>query len=127
MALRPLRSLSPIRYRGQAGQWAWILHRVTGVAVALFLYVHILDTALVGFGPTAYNVVTSIYHRPAIRVLEFLLVGAVLYHGGNGLRLILIDFSPPAINYNRVMIVGGVIVYGVLMVGVALVMLHGLI
>ena len=103
-------------YRGQSGQWAWLLHRVSGVAVALFLFVHILDTALIGFGPGVYNFVVDIYARPAIRILEVLLVGAVLYHGGNGLRLIAIDFWPAAIRFNRRMIVIGSILFIVLMI-----------
>jgi succinate dehydrogenase / fumarate reductase cytochrome b subunit len=113
-------------YRGQLGQWAWLLHRASGVAVALFLYIHILDTALVGFGPRVYNTVTGIYHQPALRVLEVFLVGAVLYHGGNGLRLIAIDFWPPAIRYNRAMITAGLIIFPILMIAVAYLMLQRL-
>ena len=103
-------------YRGQPGQWAWLLHRVSGVAVALFLFVHILDTALVGFGPGVYNFVVGIYARPTIRILEVLLMGAVLYHGGNGLRLIAIDFWPDATRYNGTMMLVGAILFVVLMV-----------
>lgn len=113
-------------YRGTLSQWAWLLHRVSGVAVALFLYVHILDTALVGFGPRVYNTVIGIYDRPAVRVLEVLLVGAVLYHGVNGLRLIAIDFWPRAIRYNQTMITAGLIVLPVLMLVVAYIMLRSL-
>jgi len=111
-------------YRGQAGQWAWLLHRVSGAAVALFLFVHILDTALIGFGPTAYNTVTSVYHNTFVRILEVLLVGAVLYHGANGVRLIVIDFWPKGINYNQAMIRAGLILYPLLMLIVAYVMLR---
>ncbi|MBX6770952.1 MAG: succinate dehydrogenase, cytochrome b556 subunit [Chloroflexi bacterium] len=111
-------------YRGQIGQWAWLLHRVTGIAVAFFLFLHVLDTALVGFGPGVYNTVIGIYERPAVRVLELLLVGAVLYHGGNGVRLIAIDFIPHAIQYNRLMITVGAVLYVVIMVPVAYLMLY---
>ncbi len=111
-------------YRGPLGQWAWLLHRGSGIAVTLFLFVHILDTALVGLGPRVYDVVTSIYHRPAVRVLEFLLVAAVLYHGGNGVRLIAIDFWPEAINYNRTMLRAGLGLFPLLLLGVAYVMLR---
>lgn len=111
-------------YRGQIGQWAWVLHRVSGVAVAFFLFVHILDTALVGFGPNVYNVVVGIYERPAVRVLEVLLVAAVLYHGGNGLRLIAIDFIPSAIKINRAMIWTGAVLYAAIMIPVAYLMLR---
>jgi succinate dehydrogenase cytochrome b subunit len=81
-------------YKGHEGQWSWLLHRVTGVAVILFLFVHVLDTALVGWGPEAYNRVTAAYHNPLVRLLELGLVAAVLYHSLNGLKITLIDLFP---------------------------------
>jgi len=48
-------------YRGHEGQWSWIMHRVTGVAVILFLFAHVIDTAVVGWGPEAYNRVIKVY------------------------------------------------------------------
>ncbi len=111
-------------YRGPSGQWAWLLHRVSGVAVALFLFVHILDTALVGFGPNVYNFVIGIYERPTMRILEVLLVGAVLYHGGNGLRLIAIDFWPAAIRFNQALIVVGAILFVMIMIPTTYIMLR---
>jgi len=42
-------------YRGGAGHWAWILHRLTGLGVLVFLLIHILDTGLVLFGPAVYD------------------------------------------------------------------------
>jgi succinate dehydrogenase / fumarate reductase, cytochrome b subunit len=81
-------------YKGHEGQWSWMLHRITGVAVILFLFVHVVDTSLVGWGPEAYNRVTGIYENVIIRLLELGLVAAVLYHGINGLKITLIDFFP---------------------------------
>ena len=57
-------------YRGGEGHWSYILHRVTGVGVLLFLLVHILDTSLLGWGPEVYNKVISIYRHPFFRVSE---------------------------------------------------------
>ncbi len=71
-------------YRGREGQWTWIVHRVTGVAIILFLFAHVVDTAVVGWGPEAYNRVISVYHNPFIRLLELGLVAAVIYHALNG-------------------------------------------
>jgi len=81
-------------YKGHEGQWSWMLHRITGVAVILFLFAHIVDTSLMGWGPEAYNRVTAAYENPIIRLLELGLVAAVLYHGLNGLKITLIDFFP---------------------------------
>ena len=81
-------------YRGREGQWSWLAHRVTGVAIILFLFAHVVDTALVGWGPEAYNRVVAVYHNPFIRLLELGLVAMVMYHALNGTRIMLIDFFP---------------------------------
>jgi succinate dehydrogenase / fumarate reductase cytochrome b subunit len=80
------------RIRGREPYFAWLLHRVSGLAIILFLFLHVLDTSLVGFGPSAYDTFVQIYRFPPFRVLEVALVGAVLYHGLNGIRVIAIDF-----------------------------------
>lgn len=79
-------------YRGRVGMWSWVLHRITGVAIFFFLLVHILDTALVRVSPEAYNVVIEAYKTPIVGVAELGLVGAILFHGLNGLRVIAVDF-----------------------------------
>lgn len=88
-------------YRGGQGQWSWAIHRITGVAVIAFLFVHIADTALVAVGPDAYNKVVRAYHNPVIRLLEIGLAAAVLFHALNGLRIILIDFVPRMADWNK--------------------------
>ena len=57
-------------YKGSPGQWSWLLHRITGVAVILFLFAHVVDTAVVGWGPEAYNRVVSVYHNWVVKLLE---------------------------------------------------------
>ena len=88
-------------YKGGQGQWSWALHRITGVAVIAFLFIHIADTALVGFGPKYYDKVVHAYHNPLIRLLEIGLAAAVLFHALNGLRIILIDFVPKMADYHK--------------------------
>ena len=90
-----------LRYRNREGYWAWVLHRVSGVATVLFLFIHILDTSLLGFGPEAYETFIHLYRLPAFRVMEVGLAAAVLYHGLNGLRIIATDFSDTAARAQR--------------------------
>lgn len=80
------------RYKGGEGMWSWILHRGSGLLVLGFLFLHIIDTSLIGFGKHHYDEVINIYKKPWFLPLEVLLVGAVIYHSMNGLRVILIDF-----------------------------------
>lgn len=79
-------------YRGREGMWSWVLHRMTGVGIFFFLLVHVLDTALVRVSPEAYNAVIGSYQTPIMGLGEVALVGAIVFHAFNGLRIILIDF-----------------------------------
>lgn len=88
-------------YKGHEGQWSWLAHRVTGVAIILFLFAHVIDTAVVGWGPNAYDRVVSVYENPLVRLLELGLVAAVLYHAINGTKILLIDFFPSLVKHIR--------------------------
>ncbi|MEG0589658.1 succinate dehydrogenase, cytochrome b556 subunit [Aurantimicrobium sp.] len=90
-------------YRGYTGMWSWVLHRITGVAIFFFLLVHILDTALVRVSPEAYNAVIGTYKTPLMGLGEIGLVGAILFHALNGLRIILVDFWSKGVKYQRVL------------------------
>ena len=90
-------------YRGKVGMWSWVLHRISGVGIFFFLLVHILDTALVRVSPEAYNVVIESYKTPIIGVAELGLVGAILFHGLNGLRVIAVDFWTKGVKYQAIM------------------------
>ena len=103
-------------YRGGQGQWSWALHRITGIAVILFLFVHIADTALVVVGEETYNRVVGAYHHPIVRLLEIGLAAMVLFHALNGLRIILIDFFPRLADWHRQLFGAVVGLYIVLMV-----------
>lgn len=90
-------------YRGQSGQWSWLFHRVTGLAVLLFLLVHIVDITLIGFGPTVYNDAIQVFSTWPIRLVSLALIGAVIFHAYNGLRIILIDFWAAGYKYQQQM------------------------
>jgi succinate dehydrogenase / fumarate reductase cytochrome b subunit len=91
-------------YRGDPGMWSWVLHRITGATIFFFLFVHVLDTALVRVSPQAYNEVIETYKTPIVGLMEVGLVVAVLYHALNGIRVILIDFWQKGPRYQRQML-----------------------
>jgi succinate dehydrogenase / fumarate reductase, cytochrome b subunit len=91
-------------YRGDPGMWSWVLHRITGATIFFFLFVHVLDTALVRVSPEAYNEVIDTYKTPIVGLMEMGLVVAVLYHALNGVRVILIDFWQHGPKYQRQML-----------------------
>ena len=79
-------------YKGQSGMWSWLLHRITGLGLLLFLFIHIVDISLLGFGPQVYNDGIVLFDHIVVRLLSLGLVGAVFFHAFNGVRIILIDF-----------------------------------
>ncbi|HEV2072156.1 MAG TPA: succinate dehydrogenase, cytochrome b556 subunit [Thermomicrobiales bacterium] len=80
-------------YNGDVGQYAWVLHRATGIGILFFLLVHILDIMLIGLGRDVYDHTVEFYAHWFIVPMEVMLVGAVIYHTLNGLRVIAINFS----------------------------------
>jgi len=98
------------------------LHRISGATIFFFLFVHVLDTAMLRVSPQTYSAVIHEYQTPIVGLMEFGLVAALLFHALNGIRVILIDFWAEGPRYQRLMlwIVG--VVYLLLMVPVAVVL-----
>lgn len=90
-----------LRYRGGASMWAWVLHRLTGLGVLLFLAAHIFETFLLALGPEVYNEAIATYKTPFFRVAEVGLLFAVLYHAINGIRVTVQDLWPSLWRYER--------------------------
>jgi succinate dehydrogenase / fumarate reductase, cytochrome b subunit len=80
-----------VRYRVRAGMFAWIAHRLTGVALVGYVVLHVWGLRSLT-DRDAFNELIVGYHAPIFKLGEFLLLGAVAYHALNGLRIVLIDF-----------------------------------
>ncbi len=101
-ALRSLlQGRAPI-YSGGSGQYAWALHRATGVGILFFVLVHIIDISLIGLGRAIYDASVEFYARPVLLPMEVLLVGALVYHTLNGIRIMTIDFTRTGYRQERV-------------------------
>jgi len=92
-------------YKGQSGMWSWLLHRITGLGILLFLFIHIVDVSLLGFGPAAYDTGVLLFDQIEVRILSLALIGAVLFHAFNGVRIMIIDFWHRGVRYQALMFV----------------------
>lgn len=97
-------SPAPTLYRGREGMWMWLVHRTTGVAIFFFLIIHVLDTSLVRVSPEAYNEVIGAYKTPIYGLVEIGLVGAIVLHAFNGLRIIAVDRWTWALRHQRLLV-----------------------
>ncbi len=111
-----------LRYRVSWAQLAWFGHRLSGIGVLLYLFLHIVETSTVLLGPEVYDTTLGLFRNPVIRALEILLMAALVYHSLNGLKVILIDFVPAATAWYRPLTYGVITATVVSMVPLALVM-----
>jgi len=74
-------------------RWAFVAHRVTGMAIFAFLTLHIFDVALLAVSSSRFDNVHRLYGTAPMRVFESLLCMAILFHTFNGLRLVLLDVA----------------------------------
>jgi succinate dehydrogenase/fumarate reductase cytochrome b subunit len=70
----------------QVGMWAWILQRISALAIIFLLGLHLTLT-----------------YKP---VIQFLLLMTVTFHAVLGLRVILLDFNVVNVKYQKALIAG---------------------
>ena len=77
------------------GMWAWLLHRLTGIGLVSYIFLHIaLMSSSLLRGQEAFNTMLSVLMgHPLFELLDTLLLGAVLYHSFNGIRILLFDLG----------------------------------
>ncbi|MEN3026593.1 MAG: succinate dehydrogenase, cytochrome b556 subunit [Chlorobiota bacterium] len=81
------------RYRWHLGSVAWILHRITGLALLGYLFVHIWTLRALVEGEAAFQAKMEPFTTPFFKFAEWLLFAFVLFHALNGIRIVLVDFS----------------------------------
>ena len=76
------------------GMWAWLLFRISGLILVAYLFVHIgiVSQGQVQ-GASVLNRFFKTFDSPILVFLDFMLVSAVLYHGLNGVRIVLMDLG----------------------------------
>ncbi|NHM28779.1 succinate dehydrogenase, cytochrome b556 subunit [Desulfofundulus sp. TPOSR] len=98
------------------GMWAWLFHRITGLALVFYIILHIvlMGTSLLR-GPETFNSVLGFLMGSTLfLILDLLLAAAVLYHGLNGIRILLFDIG---IGFKRqkeifwVLMAAGLVIY----------------
>ena len=74
------------------GMWAWILFRISGLVLVVYLFVHlwVISQGRVG-GAESLNGLFEFFDKPLLVFLDLMLVAAVLYHALNGVRILLMD------------------------------------
>lgn len=110
-------------YRISWSQLAWFGHRASGLGVLLYLFMHVVETSTVLFGPEVYNAAVGIFRNLPARLGEIVLMAALVYHALNGLRVIAMDLWPGLTVYYRPITYGVIAATVVAMVPLSILMI----
>jgi len=80
--------------RNHAGYWAFIAHRLSGVALAVFLPFHFLMLGLALDGAAALDTGLAFTDQPLVKVAEWGLVVLLSAHLLLGVRLLVLELLP---------------------------------
>jgi succinate dehydrogenase / fumarate reductase cytochrome b subunit len=70
---------------------SFALRRLTGVILSLYLLVHIWVIGAATQGAEAFNQRMEAFSSPLTHIMEIFLLAAVIYHGFDGIRLIIVN------------------------------------
>lgn len=107
-------------YKPREGQWSWMFHRISGMAIFFFLFGHILSTSVVVWGPNGpamHEQLDEFYRQPIFTILFHpLLFAAVLFHALNGIRIVIIDWWAKSTKAQRPLFYAEMVLFAALMV-----------
>lgn len=81
------------RARRHAAWWAFLMHRLSGLALAVFLPMHFWALGLALRGDAALEGFLRFSDRPLFKAAEWGLVVLLALHMMGGVRLLLIEFT----------------------------------
>jgi succinate dehydrogenase / fumarate reductase, cytochrome b subunit len=84
-----------LRYKGPGPYLTFILHRIGGLGMGIFVTMHILASFFGGKVGTSLN---AVYENWAFQVFIFF---CALFHAINGLRITILDLFPKLIEHER--------------------------
>jgi succinate dehydrogenase / fumarate reductase cytochrome b subunit len=77
----------------QMGSFAFIMNRISGIGLTVYLFVHLIVLSQLANGPQAYDRFIALVKNPYFTASEYVVVIGVLLHGLNGLRIAITSFA----------------------------------
>ena len=98
--------MSPKRYSKTAlkepGMFAWVMHRITGIAILLFFGWHVIDLVRLAYQKTiTIGDLQPFFTGYVTMILNGIFLGVIVFHGINGFRVILHDIFPSLNKYYK--------------------------
>jgi len=88
-----------LKYQGGGPMLAWMLHRITGLGILLFVGLHVIASFFMQqTGSDAATFINTIYEH---WIFQIFVAFFVLFHALNGLRIAILDIWPKFLVYER--------------------------
>ena len=71
---------------------SFVLRRLTGVTLVLYLFTHMWVIGSINQGPEVFNARLNLVQTPFFKLAEIALLAAVVYHGLDGIRLLMVNW-----------------------------------
>ncbi len=71
---------------------SFLFRRIAGVALVLYLFLHMWVIGSITQGPEAFNQRLAMVQTPFFKLAEIALLAAVVYHGFDGIRLLIVHY-----------------------------------
>ena len=71
---------------------SFVLRRLTGVTLVLYLFTHMWVIGSINQGPEVFNARLNLVQTPFFKLAEIALLAAVVYHGLDGIRLLIVNW-----------------------------------
>jgi succinate dehydrogenase cytochrome b subunit len=72
------------------GGWAFVINRLSGVGLVLYLYLHLVILTQLAAGPAAWDGFVALATSPPVLVFDVVLLAGLLIHALNGIRVTLV-------------------------------------
>jgi succinate dehydrogenase / fumarate reductase cytochrome b subunit len=76
--------------RRNPGIWAFVLNRLTGIGLTIYLFLHFALLSTLLMGEETWNSFMALAKTPPFLLLDVVLLFGLLFHGLNGLRQVLL-------------------------------------
>lgn len=81
-----------VRLNPNVGTWSFLLHRLSGILLAFYLFMHLIVIATSPGNAGAFDSRLAAVQTRLFHLLEIGLVGVIFFHMLNGLRILVADF-----------------------------------
>lgn len=77
----------------EPGTLAFVFHRLTGLILAGYLFLHLFTISTSAVSPGAFDAKLGSFNQPLFLTLDVALIAAASFHAFNGLRIIFFDLG----------------------------------